>query len=107
MENKEVGFVRIASAIPVVEIANPKVNADRIISLIEKAAQENVKIVCFPELHRYYVDLFMGVSPIALDYRVAETFKIAAGFLLASFSCFASFVFHSYSNVTTVTPEPP
>ncbi|MBO7427075.1 MAG: NAD(+) synthase, partial [Paludibacteraceae bacterium] len=50
MENKEVGFVRIASAIPVVEIANPKVNADRIISLIEKAAQENVKIVCFPEL---------------------------------------------------------
>ena len=50
MENKEIGFVRVASAIPVVEIANPKVNADRIISLIEKAAQENVKVVCFPEL---------------------------------------------------------
>lgn len=50
MEKEKIGFVRVASAIPVVEIANPKVNADRIIALIEKAAKENVKIVCFPEL---------------------------------------------------------
>ncbi len=50
MKKEDIGFVRVASAIPVVEIANPKVNADRIIALIEKAAKENVKIVCFPEL---------------------------------------------------------
>ena len=50
MKKEEIGFVRVASAIPVVEIANPKVNADRIIALIEQAARENVKIVCFPEL---------------------------------------------------------
>lgn len=50
MKKEDIGFIRVASAIPVVEIANPKVNADRIITLIEKAAKENVKIVCFPEL---------------------------------------------------------
>ncbi len=50
MKKEDIGFIRVASAIPVVEIANPKVNADRIIALIEKAAKENVKIVCFPEL---------------------------------------------------------
>ena len=50
MKKENLGFVRVASAIPVVEIANPKVNADRIIALLEKAAKENVKIVCFPEL---------------------------------------------------------
>lgn len=50
MRKEDLGFVRIASAIPVVEVANPKLNADRIISLIEKASKENVKIVCFPEL---------------------------------------------------------
>lgn len=50
MRKEDLGFVRIASAIPVVEVANPKLNADRIISLIEKAAKENAKIVCFPEL---------------------------------------------------------
>lgn len=50
MKKEKIGFIRVASAIPVVEIANPKVNADRIIALIEKAAKENVKIVCFPEL---------------------------------------------------------
>ncbi|MCQ2188416.1 MAG: NAD(+) synthase [Paludibacteraceae bacterium] len=47
---KKLGFIRVASAIPVVEVANPKLNADRIIALIEQAAKENVKIVCFPEL---------------------------------------------------------
>lgn len=50
MKKENLGFVRVASAIPVVEIANPKVNADRIIALLGKAAKENVKIVCFPEL---------------------------------------------------------
>ena len=50
MKKENIGFVRVASAIPVVEIANPKVNADRIIALLGKAAKENVKIVCFPEL---------------------------------------------------------
>ena len=50
MKKENLGFVRVASAIPVVEIANPKVNAERIIALLGKAAKENVKIVCFPEL---------------------------------------------------------
>lgn len=50
MRKEDLGFIRVASAIPVVEVANPKLNADRIISLMEKAAKENANIVCFPEL---------------------------------------------------------
>jgi len=44
------GFYRIASAVPKVEVANPKQNAIEIISLIEEAYQKEVSVIVFPEL---------------------------------------------------------
>lgn len=44
------GFVKIASAIPVVKVANCKYNAQEIESLIIQAEGKGVEIICFPEL---------------------------------------------------------
>ena len=44
------GFIKVASAIPVVEIASPAKNAERIIELIIQAEKQNVEVVSFPEL---------------------------------------------------------
>lgn len=44
------GFVRVAAAIPVVEVADCSTNAARIIALIQKADKAGVEAVCFPEL---------------------------------------------------------
>ncbi|MDR2685081.1 MAG: NAD(+) synthase [Prevotellaceae bacterium] len=43
-------FVKIAAAIPVVEVADCKTNAERIFELIQDAENHGVEIVCFPEL---------------------------------------------------------
>ncbi len=47
---KNFGFIKVASAIPVVKIADCKHNATQILSLIEKAGKEHVQIISFPEL---------------------------------------------------------
>lgn len=47
---KNYGYIRVASAIPTIKIADCHHNADKIIELILKAAKEEVEIVCFPEL---------------------------------------------------------
>lgn len=44
------GFVKIASAIPMVKVANCKCNAQEIESLIIQAEGKGVEIICFPEL---------------------------------------------------------
>lgn len=44
------GFVRVASAIPNVKVANCAYNADRIRQLVLKAEEAGAEIVCFPEL---------------------------------------------------------
>lgn len=44
------GFVRVASAVPSVKVANCDYNAEHIIGLIKKAEEQAVEIVCFPEL---------------------------------------------------------
>jgi len=44
------GFIKVASAIPVVKIADCKHNTAQILSLIKKAENEKIQIVCFPEL---------------------------------------------------------
>lgn len=44
------GFVKVASAIPSVKVADCKYNAAQMLTLIEKADRENVEIVVFPEL---------------------------------------------------------
>jgi len=43
-------FIKVAVAIPAVEVANCKINAERIFDLIQDAENQGVEIVCFPEL---------------------------------------------------------
>ncbi|HCA33911.1 MAG TPA: NAD(+) synthase, partial [Lachnospiraceae bacterium] len=44
------GFIKVAAASPRVCVADPKVNADRILDMMKKAARDHVKILAFPEL---------------------------------------------------------
>lgn len=44
------GFIKVASAIPELRVADCAFNASKIKELIEKADAEGVEIVCFPEL---------------------------------------------------------
>lgn len=48
--SKDFGFVRVAAAVPVVSVANPRKNVERICGLIDKAEKSQVSIVTFPEL---------------------------------------------------------
>ena len=71
-------FVKVAAAIPVVEVANCKTNAERILELIQDAENQCVEIVCFPELSiTGYTcgDLF-------LNSALLENAKKALNFLL-------------------------
>ena len=47
---KNYGFIKVASAVPKVKVANPEYNAKQIISLIEQAAEEKINILATPEL---------------------------------------------------------
>lgn len=44
------GFVRVAAATPVLRVADCDFNARNILDLLDRAAQENVAVVVFPEL---------------------------------------------------------
>ena len=44
------GFIRLAAATPQVSVANCTQNAERIISMLQKAEEQQVSVVCFPEL---------------------------------------------------------
>ncbi len=44
------GFVKIASAVPLVTVADCRANVEQIKRLITQAEENNVEIVCFPEL---------------------------------------------------------
>ena len=44
------GFIKVATGIPTVKVANCKANAQQIETLIQKAALQNVHIIVFPEL---------------------------------------------------------
>lgn len=44
------GFIKVAAAIPEVSVANCDHNAERIISLMQQAAERGVEVVVFPEL---------------------------------------------------------
>ena len=47
---KDYGFLRVAAAVPVVKVADPAVNAERICSLIGEASSKGVSLLVFPEL---------------------------------------------------------
>ena len=44
------GFIKLAAAVPQVTVANCTLNAQHIISLLQKADEQRVGVVCFPEL---------------------------------------------------------
>jgi NAD+ synthase (glutamine-hydrolysing) len=44
------GFFRVAAAVPVCAVAQPRVNAERIAELSQRAAEEGARLVVFPEL---------------------------------------------------------
>lgn len=44
------GFVRVAAAVPRIEVANCDYNAEQIKLQIDEAVEEGVQIICFPEL---------------------------------------------------------
>jgi NAD+ synthase (glutamine-hydrolysing) len=46
----KMGYVRIGTAVPKVEIANPQANVSAIIQLIDRAAEARVQVLVFPEL---------------------------------------------------------
>ncbi|MCL1843416.1 MAG: NAD(+) synthase [Defluviitaleaceae bacterium] len=74
-------FVRIAAATPTIRVADCDFNAGQIIALIKKAAHENVRLICMPELCITGCtcgDLFLQKTLIknaakALNYIVSET----------------------------------
>lgn len=43
-------YVRVAAAVPNVRVANPEMNAKRMMEMVRKAESEGVQILCFPEL---------------------------------------------------------
>lgn len=44
------GFIRVGAATPVIRVADCKYNADRIIEMITKAEEKEIKLLVFPEL---------------------------------------------------------
>lgn len=44
------GFIKVASAVPLVKVGDCTYNVEQIISLVEKAEEQNVEVVVFPEL---------------------------------------------------------
>ena len=44
------GFVKVAAASPVIRVADPDYNADRVIETIQTAKEKGVKVLVFPEL---------------------------------------------------------
>ncbi|MEM9293101.1 MAG: NAD(+) synthase [Acidobacteriota bacterium] len=52
------GFVRVATAVPAVRVANPKANGEATASLARRAAEQGAELVIFPEL---------GLSAYAID----------------------------------------
>ncbi len=44
------GFIKAAAAVPVIEVADPVCNAERIIALYKEAVENGAKIIVFPEL---------------------------------------------------------
>lgn len=48
--NRNFGFVRVAAAVPRIQLANCRFNAEMVKQQIDEAVEEGVQVVCFPEL---------------------------------------------------------
>ena len=47
---QKMGYIRVGTAVPTIQIANPQANVVEIIDLVELAAKDQVKVLVFPEL---------------------------------------------------------
>jgi NAD+ synthase (glutamine-hydrolysing) len=48
--NRDLGYLRIAAAVPVLKVADIDFNVDAIIELMQQATAEGVQVLCFPEM---------------------------------------------------------
>lgn len=92
------GFVKVAAAIPNVKVANCKYNLERILALVNKANQQNVKILAFPELSLtaytcgdlFYHQLLLEQAELALKSLLIETASLDMVIIVGlpvSFNC--------------------
>lgn len=73
------GFIKVAAAAPELRVADPKFNAEKIVECVEKAREEGVKVLVFPELaitgatcgHLYYQRYLLDAALEGLK-RIAE-----------------------------------
>lgn len=75
------GFVKVAAAVPAVKVADCEFNVEHIISMIKKADEQKVDVICFPELcitgytcqDLFFNSLLLDEAEKALDRIVGET----------------------------------
>ena len=73
------GFIKVAATAPELRVADPKFNAEKIVECVEKAREEGVKLLAFPELaitgatcgHLYYQRYLLDAALEGLK-RIAE-----------------------------------
>ncbi|MDE7159539.1 MAG: NAD(+) synthase [Muribaculaceae bacterium] len=84
MEN--LGFIRVAAAVPRVDIADPDTNARRIIEMARQAAEKGISLIVFPELSvtgytcgdLFNQSLLLDKALQALDTIADQTLEIVA-----------------------------
>lgn len=75
------GFIKVAAATPLIQVANCEYNAERVIELIREAAEQHVKMVVFPELcltgytcgELFWQETLLGGAKAALQKIAKET----------------------------------
>lgn len=92
------GFVKVATAIPNVKVANCNYNIEHILALVKKANSQNVKIMEFPELSitgytcgdLFYQQLLIEQSESALIRLLKETADVDMAIIVGlpvSYNC--------------------
>lgn len=92
------GFVKVATAIPNVKVANCNYNIEHILALLKKANSQNVKIIEFPELSitgytcgdLFYQQLLIEQSESALVRLLKETADVDMAIIVGlpvSYNC--------------------
>ncbi|MDR3365614.1 MAG: NAD(+) synthase [Prevotellaceae bacterium] len=80
------GFIRIATAIPELRVADCAFNAAKIVDLLQQAEQEEVQVACFPELcitgytcaDLFFQETLLADALKALDYLALHTLSSTA-----------------------------
>ncbi|GAB3572423.1 NAD(+) synthase [Amycolatopsis endophytica] len=86
------GFVRVASAVPRVRVADPEFNADATLALARRAAADGVAITVFPELgfsaytadDLFHQDALQGAVDDAVARFVAESADLPGVFAIGA-----------------------